>query len=88
MTQGLLRTGEVVVAVALMALAGFAALALSHGGIRAPILVEIAMAAGFLSMVRMREADAKGRRVQPWEPWRAALWFGLAAIGLLAAPSL
>jgi hypothetical protein len=83
----LFTSRELAFAVALTALAGFAALALGHGRYQTPVLVEIAMIAGFVSILRTRDAQANGRR-RVWSQWSSTAWFGLAALGLLLAPNL
>jgi hypothetical protein len=85
MERSLFTTRELLFAVGLTALAGFAALALGHGRNQTLIMVEIGMIAGFASVLRTRHAEAKGRRLFPWQPWMTVGWFGLAAIGLLLA---
>ncbi|HET7181766.1 MAG TPA: hypothetical protein VFI15_05985 [Candidatus Limnocylindrales bacterium] len=81
-------TRELVFAVGATALTGLAALALARGGYQAAILVEIAMVAGFASVLRGRDAVAKGRPFLRWSQWSAVGWFGLAALGLLFARNL
>ena len=88
MSSKLFTPLELVFAIGATALAGVAALALAHGAYQAAVPVEIAMVAGFASVLRVREAEAKGRAPLWWSPWSAVLWFGLAALGLLFAPNL
>lgn len=88
MYRNLFTPTELIVAVGLIALAGFAALALGHGNFQTSIIVEIAMVAGFTSILRTRDAEANGRPSMGWQRWSAVMWFGFAAMVLLVAPSL
>ena len=88
MERSLFTPREFVFAVAVTALAGFGALALGGGRYETPVVVEIAMVGGFASILRTRDAEAKGRQLLRWSQWSAVGWFGLAAIGLLLAPNL
>jgi hypothetical protein len=86
--QRLFSVFELLAAVGLTALAGFAALALGHGRYSTAIMVETAMVAGFVSILRTRDAERRGRPQLPWQPWMAVGWFGLAASVLIVAPDL
>jgi hypothetical protein len=88
MASDLFTTRELAFAFGVTVLAGFAALALAHGSYQPAVLVEIAMVAGFASVLRVRDAEAKGRRLLGWSQWSAVGWFGLAVLGLIFAPSL
>jgi hypothetical protein len=88
MLTDLFTNRELAFAVGATALAGFAALALAHGRYQPAVIVEIAMVAGFASVLRVREAQAKGRRLMGWSQWSAVMWFGLALLSLLFAPNL
>jgi len=88
MSSDLFTTRELAFAVGVTVLSGFAALALAHGSYQPAVLVEISMVAGFASVLRLRDAQAKGRRLLGWSQWSAVVWFGLAVLGLIFAPSL
>jgi hypothetical protein len=86
--MNLFTTRELLFAMGLIALAGFGTLALGHGRYQSAILVEMAMIAGFLSVLRTRDAEAKGRPTFSWQLWLTVGWFALAVVGLLISPSL
>jgi hypothetical protein len=88
MSSDLFTARELLFAVGATALAGFAALALARGGYQAAVGVEIAMVAGFASILRVRDTQARGRQLSRWAQWSSVGWFGLAALGLILAPSL
>jgi len=88
MDRGLFTGRELAGAVLSIALAGLAALALGHGKFQTPVMVEIAMVAGFVNILRTRDLERTGGRPRFGQNWLAAAWFGLVVVILLVAPSL
>ena len=88
MYQGLFTGRELAAAAVLIAVAGYAALALGHGKYQTAVIVEVAMVGGFVNVLRARELERTGRTPRFGQNWLAVGWFALAVVVLLLAPTL
>jgi len=85
--RNLFSATELAAAAVLIAVTGFAALALGHGNYQTAVIVEIAIVAGLTSILRTRDLDRQGRATSG-QNWLAAMWFAFAVLILIFAPSL
>jgi hypothetical protein len=88
MYRDLFSVTELAAAAVLIAVAGYAALALGHGNYQTAVIVEIAMVAGLTNIVRTRDLERQGRRTTVGQNWLAARWFAFAVLILIFAPKL
>ena len=88
MYRDLFSVTELAAAAVLIAVAGYAALALGRGNYQTAVIVEIAMVAGLTSILRSRDLERQGRRATFGQNWLAVMWFALAILILIFAPRL